>query len=58
MATLNLDDDNVFVVEISLDTARELEIDDEDISLALDEAQGHVFQGNATIANLVIRITK
>lgn len=58
MATLNLDDDNVFIVEISLDEARNLEIDHEEVSHTLDKAQGHVFMGNATIANLVIRIKK
>lgn len=59
MASLNLEDDNVLVHEISLDEARELAGGGEisvDLMSAFDEAQEFVHMGKFTIVNLVIRI--
>ena len=53
--TLN---DNVFIVELSVDLARSLvgDLGTEELDLAMDEAQGHVFTGRGEEAFVVIHI--
>lgn len=63
MATINLDNDGVFTVELTLEEARS---DDdvvnehvqEAITTAIDEAQGHVHMERGPIAYVVIAIKR
>lgn len=62
---LNLEDANVFQLDLTVDEAREYDAGDaedgsveERIGLALDEAQAPVFGGDASESFLVIRIVK
>lgn len=58
--TLNLENDNVFEVEMTVSTAREfIGVDGmpDEVSTALDEAQGHVHMQKGAESYLVIKIT-
>jgi hypothetical protein len=56
---INLDDDNVELVELTVDEARNpVEAVVEKIATGLDEAQAHVFTEAATEAYLIVKITK
>jgi hypothetical protein len=57
MATLNLDNDNVFVTELTLEQARNIdESVTEMIDTAIDEAQAHVHMERGPISYVVIVI--
>lgn len=59
MASLDLDNANVFEVEMTVEQVRALEVETtEDLDVALDNAQGHVFTGNDSAAWVVIKIVK
>jgi len=58
--TLNLDNPNVVELDMPVEDVRkliDLELPD-DLTTAIDEAQGIVFSGQAPVAYLVIKITK
>jgi len=57
MTTLNLEDPNVVELTLSVEQARLIEIDNEDVFTAFDNAQGMVFGGDHKKAYLVIEIT-
>lgn len=58
--TINLDDENVYQADLTLEAARDLidhlEGDFEDLASELDEAQAHVHQKKAEVSYLVITI--
>ena len=59
---LDLNQPNVHEVDLSVDQARQL-VDEplaslEELSTALDSAQGSVHSGEASVAYVVIKITK
>jgi len=57
MAKVNLDDNNVELVELSVDKARSSDLDLNDLlETALDNTQAHVFGGDYKEAFLVIRV--
>jgi hypothetical protein len=64
MTKLNLDDDNVEMVEITVAQARELDVMDPDtgvgekLTTAMDNAQAKVFGGDHRESYLVIKITE
>jgi hypothetical protein len=56
---LNMDDDNVEHVSMTVEQARDDELNLNDwLAEALDRAQAHVFGGEHEVAYLVIEITK
>jgi hypothetical protein len=58
MSKFNLDDDNVEVVELSLQKARSDDLDLAELLVGpVDEAQAKVFGGDHTVSYVVIRIT-
>jgi hypothetical protein len=56
---LDMDDDNVELVSITVEQARDDELNLNDVlAEALDKAQAYVFGGDHEVAFLVIEITK
>ena len=63
MSTLNLEDDNVDVFEMTTTQVRSLDIESEldigeQLDLAFDNAQGKAFTGEHEVSYLVLKITK